>query len=375
MKKLGFGFMRLPLLNKDDQTSIDYEKLNQMVDQYMEKGFNYFDTAVVYHNGMSEIAFKNSVAKRYPRESFILADKMSAFVIKPGPDEKERQEKLFFEQLKNCGVEYFDYYLVHSLSVSNYKRARELDTFEFIKQKKEKGYIKHIGFSFHDSADLLDEILTNHPYVEFVQLQINYLDWDNESIQARKCYEIARKHGKDIMVMEPLKGGVLASLPKKAEELLKKYNSNMSAASWSIRHVASLEGVKMVLSGMNNIEVLQDNLSYMTDFKPLVLADLEKINQVIDIINESIAVSCTACRYCVEDCPKKIAIPEYFALYNNLKQLNSPEGFAAQSIYYRNISQKYGKASDCIGCKLCQRHCPQRLDIVKHLKEVATVFE
>ncbi|NNM55153.1 MAG: 4Fe-4S dicluster domain-containing protein [Spirochaetales bacterium] len=370
MKNLGFGLMRLPLLKEDDQTAVDFAQLNRMVDTFLERGFTYFDTAYMYHQGKSQIALRECLVKRHPRERFTVATKMPTMLLKSRVD----HERIFEEQRRDCGVEYFDFYLLHNLNVNNYAIAEKLETFEYVRQKQKEGKVKKMGFSFHDKADLLDEILTQHPETEFVQLQLNYLDWENESIQSRKCYEVAQRHNVPMIAMEPVKGGTLAKLPEEAEALLREHRPSASFASWAVRYVAGLEGVFMVLSGMSDYAQLDDNTAYMQNFESLNAREHELIAQTVNILNRSVTVPCTACQYCVEGCPQHIPIPQYFALYNNVKQ-SKKAAFYIQQLYYVNYSKGVGKASDCIACGACEESCPQHIAIIKNLKDVATVFE
>jgi predicted aldo/keto reductase-like oxidoreductase len=367
-KKLGFGLMRPPLNVPGDRYSVDMETLKRMVDTFLEKGFNYFDTAYVYAN--YEECIKDALVKRHPRERYKLATKMPLSNLKAAED----QEKIFAEQLARTGLDYFDAYLLHNMGVENYKVAQQFGSFDFIQQKKKEGRIKHIGFSHHDSAELLDEILTAHPETEFVQLQINYLDWDNHSIQSGKCYEVAQRHRKPVIVMEPVKGGALANIPEKAALLFRNFNPELSVASWAVRYAASLDGVTGVLSGMSNMEQMFDNTGFMQNFKPLTDDEHAVIANALSIIRESIAIPCTGCNYCVKDCPRNIAIPDYFALYNNVK-LQPPSPFYTEGVYYNRFIETHGKASDCIECKQCEKICPQHLGIVNYLKDVAGMFE
>lgn len=374
-KKLGFGFMRLPLKDQNDPASIDLDAVKQMVDAFLERGFTYFDTAYMYHGGQSERAIREALVKRHDRDSFTLATKLPSMFLKNEGD----QERIFEEQLEKCGVEYFDYYLLHNLNTSYYEAVKRFDSFAFVQKKKEEGKIRHMGFSFHDTPELLDEILTAHPETEFVQLQINYMDWESQSIQSRRCWEVARKHGKPVVVMEPVKGGMLAALPEKAEQLLKEHQPERSLPSWAIRFAAGLEGVMMVLSGMSGMEQLLDNTGYMQNFEPLSGDEQALLQQVVQSINETIAIPCTACEYCVKGCPKNIAIPKYFSMYNmdNREKLRTGDHnrWTINELYYANMAKTFGKASDCIGCRKCEQSCPQHIEITKWLRKVADVFE
>lgn len=371
-KKLGFGLMRLPLLDAADTTKIDYETMSKMVDRYMDAGFNYFDTAVPYHNQNSEIAFGECVAKRFPREAYTITDKLSFFVVQKA----EELEDFFEGQLERCKVEYFDYYLLHSMNKSYLELAENIGAFDFVQKKKAEGKIRHIGFSFHDNADVLEEFLTRHPEMEYVQLQINYADWENFEVQSRACYETAVRHGKQVLVMEPVKGGLLVNIPDEAKALFKKAEPDMSVASWAVRFAASLPNVAMVLSGMSNMEQMEDNLSYMSDFKPLSESERQLIEKVTEIIASKENIACTVCRYCVDGCPKKIAIPDYFKLMNNISKFGETQiAFAKQYYSHYTDSLGMGKASMCVKCGKCEEHCPQHLPIRKYLEDTAAMLE
>ena len=374
MKKLGFGLMRLPLTNADDIKSIDIERVKAMADEFLKEGFTYFDTAACYHEGASEPAFKEAVAKRYPRDAYSITSKLSLFMLK----EASEIPDFFDKQLESLGVDYMDVYLIHALNKNAYQQAKDWGAFEFVNQKKAEGKVKHVGFSFHDSAEVLEQILIEQPEVEYVQLQINYLDWESEKVQSRKCYEVARKYDKKILIMEPIKGGSLANVSDEVAEMYKGYNSQASIASWAVRFAAGLEGVVMVLSGMSNEEQMADNLSYMKEFVPINDEEQAIINDAVKLIQADISIPCTACRYCVEDCPMGIPIPDYFGIYNAAKKAirdkNDAE-FEAQKERYAELAESHGKASDCIECGMCEEHCPQFLPIRKYLKYVAKVLE
>ncbi len=370
MKKLGFGFMRLPLLDESDASNVDFDLLCNMVDKFMERGFTYFDTAYVYHKQQSEIFLKKAVVERYPRESFQIATKMPMpFINTP-----EDHEKIFNEELEKCGVEYFDYFLLHAMNSARFEKAKQMGSWEYLLKMKEEGKIRNLGFSFHGDAPLLKEMLATWPQTEFVQLQINYLDWENPSIQAKECYELCCRYNKPVIVMEPVKGGSLVAIPQEAENLLKQANPLASIASWAVRYAASFDNVMMVLSGMSNMDHVEDNTAYMENFVPLNSEEYKVIDKVVDIINSSIAIPCTACGYCVDGCPVQIPIPKYFALYNaHVQALN--KGFSTSQTYYTNMTITQAKASRCIECGACEASCPQYIEIIDGLKKVAEALE
>lgn len=362
-KKLGFGLMRLPRKG----IGIDVEQVKKMVDLFLAAGFTYFDTAYVYPG--SEAAIKKALVDRYPRESYTLATKL--YAAQGIPTEKIAKKE-FQTSLQRTGAGYFDFYLLHSLMENNYKKYDKFGIWDFVKEQKEKGLIRHYGFSFHGGPKLLDELLTKHPDVEFVQLQINYEDWDNPSVTSKKNYEVARKHHKWITVMEPVKGGRLANPPSEVQKLMKAYNPNASFASWAIRYVASLDGILTVLSGMSNIEQMENNISYMKSFQPLNQEEQHIIHEVQRILGHSNTIPCTACHYCTKGCPKQIPIPEIFAAMN--LRLGSGQYEEAQK-KYDTITQSSGLASACIHCKQCEAACPQHLPITKYLGDCAAAFE
>ncbi len=372
MKKFGFGLMRLPLTDPKVATSVDIGQMKQMVDLFIEKGFTYFDTAWMYVGFSSENATKTALVERHPRNTYTLATKLHHGFI----NTKEDRDKIFNTQLEKTGAGYFDYYLIHDIEKTNYAKYNQLDCFNWLADKKAQGLVKHMGFSFHDNADLLDEVLTAHPEMEFVQLQLNYLDWDSDWVQSRKCYEVCVKHGKPVVVMEPVKGGTLANVPAEAEALFRAADPQMSISSWAIRFAASLPNVMMVLSGMSTLEQMQDNVSYMEDFKPLTEEEVAMCAKVADIINGQIAVPCTACSYCTEGCPQQIPIPKYFSLYNDLMREDMEhKGWTIYYTKYADLTKEFGRASDCIECGQCEGICPQRLPIIDYLKKVSARFD
>lgn len=366
------GLMRLPLMDENDQTSIDYGEVNKMVDAYMDAGFDYFDTAFVYHEGVGEAAFRKCVVERYPRESFKIATKLPLFVI----TEESQLEPIFAQQLENCGVDYFDYYMLHNVSGFTENAWKNVDLYSFIQKKKEEGYIKHIGISTHGNAEFLEELLFDHPELEFVLLQINYLDWEDEGIESRKCLEVARKYNKQVMIMEPYKGGFLADVPEEAEKLMKEYNPDRSVVSWAMRFVANLDDVEVILTGASNLEQLESNIKEFNNADPLNDEEMEIISQVSEIINSNITVDCTKCRYCVDTCAEDIDIAKIFDLYNKHKLLEMDEWtqFGNAYLNYSKLDG-VGIASDCIECENCIEECPQQINIPEVLKDVAKTFE
>lgn len=368
-KKLGFGLMRLPLTDANDKGSIDIEALKEMVDAFIEQGFTYFDTAWMYCAFKSENAVKEALTDRYPRDRYTLTTKLHASYLK----KKEDRDRIFEEQRQKTGVEYFDYYLIHAIDQELYSIYNEMDCFNWLIEKKKQGLVKHIGFSYHDSAEFLDQVLTEHPEMEFVQLQMNYLDWESAEVQSRKCYEVASKHGKPVIVMEPVKGGTLADVPAEVRESFAAYHPDLSVPSWAIRFVASLDNVAMVLSGMSNMEQLMDNISYMKEFVPMNAEETELVHKAAEMIKDSIAIPCTGCSYCTEGCPMQIAIPDLFRVYNKSKRGEITDVEANEE--YRQLTESGGKARECLACGQCQVACPQHLEIINYLKDVAKCME
>ena len=362
MKKLGFGCMRLPMRDG----VVDYKQFSEMIKIYLENGFNYFDTAHGYIEGQSETAIRECLTSKYPRDSYILTNKLSDFYF----HKEEDIRVVFEEQLKACGVDYFDYYLMHAQNAELFKKYKECRAYEVSLKLKEEGKIKHFGISFHDKAAVLEQILIEYPQIEVVQIQFNYLDYDSPSIESRKCYEVCRKYNKDVIIMEPVKGGSLVDIPSNAQKIFDSLNGG-SNASYAIRFAASFDDVIMVLSGMSNIAQMEDNVSYMKDFIPLNDKEYDAIKKVYAIINGINIIPCTACRYCVDGCPKKILIPDLFACMN---QKNYHDDWNS-SYYYQIHTKANGKARDCIKCGKCENTCPQHLKIRELLDEVSHVFD
>lgn len=367
--KLGFGLMRLPLL--EDKKTIDIEQTKKMVDMFLDRGFTYFDTAYGYNEGASEAAIRQALVERYPRDKFLLATKLPAWT---GAKNAGEAKQMFYTSLERTGAGYFDFYLLHNLGDSRTESFDKFGIWDFLREKKEEGLIKHLGFSFHDKADVLDKLLTAHPDMEFVQLQINYADWENPAVESRKCWETARRHGKPVIIMEPVKGGILASPPPSVAEIFSAADAKASVSSWAIRFAASLEGVITVLSGMSNIEQMEDNLSYMADFKPLDEGELAVIKKAQDALAAIPSIPCTSCGYCIPGCPQNINIRGIFSamnmnvVYGNLESARGSYAFATKF-------QGLGAASDCVECGQCEGVCPQHISIIDELKRCAAALE
>ena len=365
MPKLGFGLMRLP--EKDGV--IDHERVCTMVDKYMAAGMNYFDTAYVYHGGKSEVEAREALVKRYPRESFMLATKLPAWEIR----EPEDIDRIFNEQLERAGVDYFDFYLLHSIEEGlNYDTYAKYDCFSWGQKMKEAGKVKHFGFSFHGSPELLEMVLDAHPEIEFVQIQFNYLDRNNTVVRSQRLYDILHSRNIPIIVMEPVKGGTLAGMAPEIEAKLKSRQPEKSIASWALRFVGSQPGIMTILSGMSSEEQMEDNIKTFTNFEPIAEDELVLIDEVTDELLKIPQIGCTACRYCCDGCPMSISIPDVFRTVNTLR--NEPNSWMARN-FYATLTKTHGKASDCIACGQCESVCPQHLEIIELLKEGSEILD
>lgn len=365
IKKLGFGLMRLPKNGEE----FDIEQIKTMVDKFIAAGFNYFDTAFVY-TGSEEVA-KKALVERYDRESYFLATKNAAWLNNMS---KEEAIKQFETSLERTGAGYFDMYLLHNLGSPRTEVFDKFDLWSFVKEKKQEGKIRHYGFSFHGTPEELEVLLTDHPDVEFVQLQINYADWESPTIRSRECYETCVRHNVPVVIMEPVKGGSLANPIPSVKEVFDKANPDVSASSWAIRYAASLDNVLTVLSGMSTIEQMEDNLKTMTNFKPLDEGEKVVINKVVEALDKADKIACTNCKYCTKVCPNNIGINDFFSAYNMIHVYNSPD--KAQENYQMAIKHGKNPASMCVQCAACEGACPQHLPIVELLAEkIVPTFE
>ncbi|MDR0621366.1 MAG: aldo/keto reductase [Deltaproteobacteria bacterium] len=360
IQKLGFGFMRLPFIGDN----VDITQTRVMVDLFMANGFSYFDTSWGYMGGKSEEALKTTVVERYPRNSFQIATKCPVFVVKTA----EEAKAMIWTSLKRLGLDYVDFYLLHNLGGSRTQFFDDYGMWEYLRELKDKGVAKHIGFSMHDTAEALDNLLTAHPEVEFVQFQLNYDDWESPSIQARQCHAVAKKHQKPIVVMEPLKGGLLANPPESVRRVFEEANPKVSLASWGLRFAASQENIITVLSGMSTIDQMRDNVSFMANFKPIAPDEMPVIERARLAISKISSIPRTGCEYCLEGCPQNIPIPKVFGAYNRKLVYNDLE--AAHMQYMVDVLNK-DKAKDCVACEACEKVCPQRIGIVENLKLIA----
>lgn len=365
--KLGFGLMRLPMLGDH----IDIEQTKEMVDAFMAAGFTYFDTAYGYGGGASERAAKEALVDRYPRESFLLATKLPAWA---GVKTADEAKAMFDVSLERTGAGYFDFYLLHNLGEMRTQLFEDFGIWEFLAEKKKAGLIRHLGFSFHDKAAVLDQILTDHPEAEFVQLQINYGDWENPAVESRLCYEVARKHKKPIIIMEPVKGGMLANPPTAVQKIFSDYAPQATYASWALRYAASLEGVVTVLSGMSNMEQMQDNLKTMAGFSPLTSEERAIVEKAQAIIASAGVVPCTSCGYCLDGCVQNIAINGIFSALNTDIQYQNRASANGRFAWVTGMMGK-NPPSACIECGACEQVCPQHIDIITQLKRAKKIFE
>ncbi len=359
--RLGFGCMRLQMIEDE----VDKAEFCRMIDMFIEAGFNYFDTAHTYIDGKSELVIRDCLTSRYPREAFVLADKISYWCF----EKEEEILPLFERQLERCGVEYFDFYLFHCMNHESYEKHTRCNTFEIVKKLKEEGKIKHIAMSFHDTADFLDMVLTEHPYIEAVQLQINYLDYDDPTVQSKACYDVAVKHGKKVIVMEPVKGGALANLPDEAAKVISKLGEG-SAASHALRFVASHPEVFMVLSGMGNVEMMNDNIKTFTNFVPIKESDMEIFGKAREIIRKARLIPCTKCNYCADVCPSDVPISEMFSIFNELAAARISRDEAKERLLKHSE-----KLEACIKCGKCESNCPQSIDIRERLSKIERIVK
>ena len=360
--KLGFGLMRLPMLGDE----VDIEQFKKMVDVFMKAGFTYFDTAYGYINGKSEAAAKIALVDRYPRDSFTLATKLPAWA---GPKTAEEAKQMFWTSLERTGAGYFDYYLLHNIGAPRLPAFDNFGIWDFLKERKAEGLIRHLGFSFHDNAEMLDRVLTDHPDMDFVQLQINYADWDDPSVQSRACWETVRKHGKPVVIMEPVRGGSLANLPADVKAPFEA--AGVSPVAAALRFAASLDGVVTVLSGMSTLEQMEQNVEWMKDYQPLSEGEKAAIDKALEVLRSRPSIPCTACRYCVKGCPMEINIPDIFSARN--KELVYGDAAGARSFY--GFVTGSAKASECVGCAQCVAACPQHINVIEELKTIAAAYE
>ena len=361
--KLGFGLMRLPMLGDE----VDIEQFKKMADRFLEEGFTYFDTAFGYISGKSEAAFKEAVVLRHPRESFTIATKLPDWA---GANNAEEARQMFWTSLERTGAGYFDFYLLHNVSAERKKVFDAYGIWDFVQERKKEGLIRHAGFSFHDTADVLDQVLTEHPEVDFIQLQINYADWEDNSVQSRKCWEVARKHDKPVVIMEPVKGGTLANLPAEVQQVFR--DGGLEPVAAALRFAASLEGVITVLSGMSTLEQMEQNLRFMKPFKPLDDRERGLIDAALEALKQRPGIPCTACRYCEKGCPQHIAIPQVFAARNTELVYGDPNG---AKMAFRLALMQGNKPSSCVACGQCQEVCPQKIQIIEELQKAVQAYE